>query len=249
VKKFLRYLLPGTRDRVEALIANCNVDWSRTSAYSSGYYGNIYINLEGTKTRGTVPARDYDRICSEIAEKLLGIEDPSTGERIVEKVYRKDELYSGNEVGYAPDLIIQWRDYSTYTEKGLEAAAGGNTGRLFADRSLKVESSDYPLTGTHRIDGVFIAAGPAISKSGEVANLSILDLFPTILYTLGRPIPDDRDGRVIEEIFDPAYLAENPPAYVPAARVQSRRDGGEGGLSEDEEAAIAERLKGLGYLG
>ncbi|MFH1314202.1 MAG: alkaline phosphatase family protein [Candidatus Eisenbacteria bacterium] len=249
VKKMLRYALPGTRDRVETLIATRNVDWSRVKAYSSGYYGNIYINLRGDKPKGTVSAEDYDMLCSELSDKLMQIEDPSTGERIVERVYRKNDIYSGEQVRHAPDLIIRWRDYATYTEKGLEAASGDDTDSLFAGRHLKVESSDYPLTGTHRIDGIFIAAGPAIRQSGEVEKLNILDLFPTILYTLGRPIPDDRDGRVLEEIFDPAYLAEHPPDYVPADRGPSTRDTATGGLNEDEEAAIAERLRGLGYLG
>ncbi len=249
VKKLLRYALPGTRDRVETLIATRNVDWSRVKAYSSGYYGNIYINRKGDKPKGTVSAEDYDMLCSEISDKLMQIEDPSTGERIVERVYRKHDIYSGEQVRYAPDLIIRWRDYATYTEKGLEAASGDKTGGLFADRHLNVESSDFPLTGTHRIDGIFIAAGPAIRQAGEIEKLSILDLFPTLLHTLSQPIPDDRDGRVIEEIFDPAYFAENPPRYIPADTLSSKRDGATGGLSEDEEAAIAERLRGLGYLG
>jgi predicted AlkP superfamily phosphohydrolase/phosphomutase len=249
LKKLLRYALPGTRDRVETLIATRNVEWSKVKAYSSGYYGNIYINRQGDKPKGSVSAGEYDLLCSEISDKLMQIEDPATGERIVERVYRKDDIYSGEQVRYAPDLIIKWRDYSTYTEKGLEAASGGDTGSLFADRTLNVESSDYPLTGTHRIDGIFIAAGRAMRKSGEIESLSILDLFPTILHSLGQPIPDDRDGRVIEEIFDPGYFAEHPPDSVPATRVPPKRNGEDGGLNEDEEAAIAERLKGLGYLG
>jgi predicted AlkP superfamily phosphohydrolase/phosphomutase len=249
LKKLLRYALPGTRDRVETLIATRNVDWAKVRAYSSGYYGNIYINRRGDKPKGTVAAEDYDRLCSEISDKLMQIEDPSTGEKIVERVYRKHDIYSGDQVRSAPDLIIRWRDYATYTEKGLEAASRDDTGGLFAGRHLNVESSDDPLTGTHRIDGIFIAAGPTIRRSGEIDNLSILDLFPTILHTLGQPIPDDRDGRVIEEIFEPAYFRDNPPDYVPAAGVPSTRGAGTGGLSEDEEAAIAERLRGLGYLG
>ena len=249
LKKLLRYALPGTREKVETLIATRDIDWPRVKAYSAGYYGNIYINLEGRKPEGTVSDDEYDPLCREITKKLLELTDPKTGERIVEKVYRKQDLYSGESTDLAPDLIVRWADYATYTEKGLESTSGGDSDSLFAKRDLNVESSGYPLTGTHRLHGIFMISGPRIRKCGEVEGLHINDLYPTILYALGESIPDDRDGRVIEEVFKPEHLAGQPPRYVEATAIRPARDHDGQGLSEGEESAVSERLKGLGYLG
>lgn len=242
-KKFLRYLMPGLRERIESSITTLNIDWSRVKAYSAGYYGNIYINLKGTRPMGTVDPGDYDNLCEEIADKLYSLKDPETGERVVDKVYKKGEIYSGPYVNYAADIIIKWKDYSTYTEKGIE---NGEKYRIFG-KKVKAESSDYPLTGTHRLKGIFIASGPGIKTAQELTNLHIYDLFPTILYIMGLPIPNDRDGRVITDIFEPDFLSKNPPGYTDA-KPRDEKSRQKDILTSEQEKSIAERLRSLGYI-
>jgi hypothetical protein len=68
---------------------------------------------------------------------------------------------------------------------------------------------------------------------------------PTILHLLGQPVPADMDGRVLEELFEPAFIAGNPVQVG----VSEGSDGGQGGHYSAEEAAIVEeRLKALGYI-
>ena len=70
----------------------------------------------------------------------------------------------------------------------------------------------------------------------------ILDLAPTILYTMGLPVPDDMDGRVLSE----ALALTRPVEYEPAAKAETEA---EAGLSAEETAEVEERLRSLGYLG
>ena len=235
--------MPGLREKVESSLATLDVDWSKVTAYSAGYYGNIYINLKGIKPMGTVDPGDYDSVCEEISNKLYSLQDPDTGDKVVEKVYRKNEIYSGPYLKYAPDIVIKWKNYSTYTEKGIEI----EDKTCIFGRSAKAESSDFPMTGTHRLDGIFMASGPGIRKTGEVTNLRIYDLFPTILYYMGLPIPDDREGRVMTEIFDQDLIRQNPPKYT-SKKTDNKKERGEPVLTPEQEESVAERLRSLGYI-
>ena len=72
---------------------------------------------------------------------------------------------------------------------------------------------------------------------------SLADVLPTALHLLGVPLPDDLDGRVVEEALDAAYLATHPVS-VTAAR---HANGGPAAGDEDEEE-MRRYLQGLGYV-
>src|SRR5439155_19793048 len=99
--------------------------------------------------------------------------------------------------------------------------------------------------GTHRRDGILIAQGKPFKKGVQIHGARLIDMAPTILYLMGQPVPEDMDGRVLQELFEPAFIAAN--------RVQV---GGSAGLdaeqgahySVEEAAIVEERLKGLGYI-
>jgi len=59
-------------------------------------------------------------------------------------------------------------------------------------------------------------------------------------------VPDDMDGRVLHDIFEPAFEETHIVQYQVAA---TRDPWEEHVLSSEEEAEIEERLRGLGYLG
>ena len=51
------------------------------------------------------------------------------------------------------------------------------------------------------MNGLFIAAGPAIDRKGYLDNrIILLDIVPTILHLCGLPIPKDMDGRVLTQL-------------------------------------------------
>ncbi len=243
-RKWLRAVFSRLRNRLEGVEYASSIDWNQTRAYSFGLYGNIYINLMGRNPWGIVEPRDYNTLCEQIATKLHGLVDPKTGERIVERAYRKEELYSGPYTDQAPDLVVQWRDYAYFTNRGIDKGKS-----VFGDdlKMVTSEYSEYPITGTHRIEGVFIAQGPHIRPRYE-ANANIIDLAPTILHVLGETVPAHMDGRVLNEIFEEGFLQtltmgdESPKKKMPIETEEAFP------LSEEEETSVRERLKSLGYL-
>jgi len=70
-------------------------------------------------------------------------------------------------------------------------------------------------TGNHRLNGIFLAYGPGIKKGYKIEGAKIYDIAPTILHIFDLPIPNDMDGRVLMEIFEPdSEFAKRKPVYV-----------------------------------
>jgi len=69
--------------------------------------GRIHINLRGREPKGSVePGRPYLEVQEKLAGELLQMRDPETGERMVEQVMKREEVYSGPCYEQAPDLIM-----------------------------------------------------------------------------------------------------------------------------------------------
>ena len=69
---------------------------------------------------------------------------------------------------------------------------------------------------------------------------------PTILYSMGLPVPKGLDGKVRDEILIKRFVDSNPIIYKDIETVISKDEIGK--LSSTEEQQIRERLKGLGYI-
>ncbi|MBN1842116.1 MAG: alkaline phosphatase family protein [Deltaproteobacteria bacterium] len=241
-KNFIEARFGGVRDKVESMLSFSDIDWEKTKAYGFGMYGNIYVNLNGREPNGVVePGRQYEDLRDQIIEKLKSLRDPDTGEKIVEKVYRREDLYDGPQVEDAPDLLIGWNDYAYYTSVTL----GKEKGEIFGPH-MNIDCSEYKHVGTHRLNGTFMAMGPDIKKGIEICGAGICDVAPTILYMLGEPIPDDMDGRVFAEIFEEDFYRDNPPQYRRSGQIERADE--VVAYSDEESRNVAERLKGLGYL-
>lgn len=214
-----------------------DVDWPNTKAYSIGS-GLIYINLKGREPLGTVnPGQEYKKLRKQIATHLYRLKDPETGESVIDKVYKKEEIYTGPYIDALPDIVfIPKSGYMTFEE--YEFAASSVITRAKA------------ISASHRLNGVLLMKGPGIKRGMHLKNANIMDLAPTILHVLGLPIPTDMDGRVLDEALTPSHLRSNPIRYAKEAE-DSRQflltKGDEVYSSEDEEE-IKSRLRGLGYI-
>ena len=111
IKEDLWRIFPSLRDRVQSRLCFAGIDWRRTRAFSDTLFPNICINVRGREPLGIVdPGDEYDRVCSEITDALLECRDEVSGERIVEKVSHRQEIYTGPYVDKAPDLLVRWRE-------------------------------------------------------------------------------------------------------------------------------------------
>jgi predicted AlkP superfamily phosphohydrolase/phosphomutase len=210
-----------------------DVDWVRTRAYAIGYIGQIFINVRGREPLGPVErGDDYERTRAEIIEALHALRDPDDSP-LIEQVFLREELYSGPYLDDAPDIL--------FFPRNLETIAFGD----FEFPSNKVIEPSYAISGHHRMDGILFVHGPGVRRGVELDGARILDIAPTVLYSLGLPVPDDMDGHVLHDAYDPATFERRPVRL-------SLGEGGErdeaAGYSEAEQAEIEERLRSLGYL-
>ncbi len=218
-----------------AFLSKKHIDWSKTKAYAQGNFGQIFINQKGRQPMGCVPPEDVPSLLKDLKARLMEIPHPETGKPLVEHVYEREELYNGPHSHLSPDLTVVLGDWN-YRTIGL-----------YDFTTNKVISPAFGPTGDHRLEGVLIASGPAFSAGAKPEGATLLDIAPTVLHLLGVPVPADMDGRVMTEILDPSLArdvssedASTPPPQDPGFTSEA--------YSEEEDAAIQQRLADLGYL-
>jgi len=208
------------------------IDWKHSKAYFSNING-ININLKGRELYGCVqPGKEYEKRRQELIQKLLSIKDPSTNQPIIHKVYKKEEIFKGEFLNDAPDLLISFSETMGYIAFKTDYDVPN-----ILDKDLRIR-------GNHRMDGIYIMNGKHI-KSGVKCEAEIVDIFPTIFYLLHQPIPEYVDGHVLKEIIRDEFLYSNPIRYV-AQNGQITEQTYT--YSEDETEKIKSKLKGLGYM-
>jgi predicted AlkP superfamily phosphohydrolase/phosphomutase len=167
--------------------AKLKIDWSKTKAWGDGgYYSRIFLNVRGREPQGIVDLADYDSLRSELAAKIEAIPGPD-GNSIGTRVLRPEDLYKFRK-GIAPDLMVYFGN--------LAWRSAGTVGR---NSIYTFENDTGPDDANHGQYGIFIARTPAGGKGQQLSNLDIQDVAPTILRILNLPIPDDMEGKVIEE--------------------------------------------------
>jgi predicted AlkP superfamily phosphohydrolase/phosphomutase len=179
---------------IQNYLAGSDIDWAKTYAFSRGKEGDIFINLKGRDPEGIVDEKDYDSVRNRIIESFLKLKNPSNGKNVVNKIYKREELYKGPYLEFAPDLLIDWVD-SAY----MPTESDKNKDSIFVERWR--ENMNWPTSGSHRIDGVFMANGPHIAENKINVQAGLLDLLPTWLHLLGQKIPDDLEGEIISGLL------------------------------------------------
>lgn len=226
------------KEQVETSLLMASIDWPRTRAYALGS-GDIYVNLKGREPDGTVaPGDEYDTLRDEISTALENLTSPD-GKLIVERVYRREELYDGPCARLGADLTVVMTDHL------FHSIARYATPKSLFENPNHWRFDARPLTGGHRPDGVLLLSKGPICPGVGLRGARIVDLAPTMLAAIGLPVPSEMDGRALQEAFE-------TPLHVSA-----RMDGGVGtgqepagfeGYTVEEEARIESRLTDLGYL-
>ena len=153
---------------------------------------NFVVRLPQS-SRCVVGRHDHDDFLT--LEHVILLRRCGRGEPPITKVWRRDELYQGPAVDQAPDLIIDWRD-GGYMPNDRDR---GETA-VFAPRFRQYMS--WPTSGSHRLDGVLIAAGPDIEPGTRVHGARLIDILPTWLQLLGQPLPRELEGKPIYSLLE-----------------------------------------------
>jgi predicted AlkP superfamily phosphohydrolase/phosphomutase len=214
-----------------------DIDWRRTQAYSLGNVGQIYLNVIGREPYGCVrPGDEYERLRDEIIERLTILRDPETGDLVVETIYRREDIYHGEYLEQAPDIVFLPRNLEYFGFGEYE----------FGSHKI-IESMRRGISGTHRMNGIFLAYGAAIRAGAGTDNACLYDLAPTILHLMGEPVPEHMDGRVLSEVIVDGDRGVARSQWKESHGTRSGVGGAE--LSAEDREILAERLRSLGYVG
>ncbi|CAN5516173.1 alkaline phosphatase family protein [soil metagenome] len=231
----------------EAYSSFTSIDWSRTKAYCSEVLASppsIWINLKGVKPQGTVAPAEYDSLVDLIIAKLAELKDPRNGKPVINRVYRRKEIFHGPFANEGADLILDWWSENSLFSTQPSFPEDTDKPALIIREHMPSETSEWG--GTHRLDGIIVGRAPALKAGAEIENAHLIDVAPTILHLLGVPVPDDMDGDVLTEAFRPEFLAEHPVKAGEASGVSAGDRAS--GYTDEESAKVEERLQALGYL-
>ncbi|MCI4626500.1 MAG: alkaline phosphatase family protein, partial [Candidatus Magnetoovum sp. WYHC-5] len=220
------------------------IDWKNTKAYHLGSWGNIYINTKGRFPWGIVDyGKDYDDIREGIICGLKALVDPLNGALVVKDVLKREDIYKGELVSRAPDLLVLWQNNYTSVKSIVE--------RFTKKENSSIDGGVFKppkgISADHTMDGIFVIKSPLVLSATKGLNANILDICPTLYYMLGLEIPTHLDGTVITKAFKRDTLEQRPIKYSGGGKTCSFR-GESAPYTEENAQLVAEKLKDLGYL-
>lgn len=194
--KFMRRISPylyRTLGRVarsrgmSAIPFTSEIDFQTSLAFSpanASLVGKICINYEAASIKSH--SSDFKTVREDISNKLQTT-CRNLGIRV--KIHSPYELYSGQYVNLAPEVLFDIEDGECSVRFG------------FGKGIYQKPPPDPAHSGIHKKEGICIAHGPDIKQGHEIQGAKIYDIAPTILHMSGLRVPDDMDGRVLKEIF------------------------------------------------
>jgi predicted AlkP superfamily phosphohydrolase/phosphomutase len=216
----------ATAARLESLARFGGIRWRTTVAFSeeANTQPGVWVNLRGREAEGCVSADDYERVRGDVIEALQDWKLPG-GAPVVARARRREEIYAGPCVERAPDVVVELALEDGYAHSLVPTPWGDGSPpepvRTLEDDEL-AGGRGRGMNGTHRPEGILIAAGGDLGPVAAGAPASIVDVAPTVLNALGIES---------EAIFDGIPLQPVPVAYTP-----------------EQEERVAARLRSLGYL-
>jgi predicted AlkP superfamily phosphohydrolase/phosphomutase len=160
------------------------IDWERTTAWGEGgYYCRLFLNVAGREPQGLVSSEDYERVRSELREKLEGLGDDE-GKPIGTVAHRPEDLYAERK-GIVPDLLVYFGDL--YWRSVGQVGTG--TVHVF-------ENDTGPDDANHAHEGLYVLVADGVPP-GRGPERDIRDVAPTLLDLLGEPIPAEMEGSTL----------------------------------------------------
>jgi hypothetical protein len=148
---------------------------------------------------------------------------PGGGDAI-DALIPREELFVGPFMDRAPDL------FPTFAVPGVAASGSLARRALWEDRRKTSQ-------GTHHPDGIVAAFGDGIAPAVP-STIEAADVGASVLALLGCALPADIDG-------DPVLAAEPVPRSSTSVTAETLP---ESPYSPEDERAIVDHLRGLGYF-
>jgi predicted AlkP superfamily phosphohydrolase/phosphomutase len=180
-----------------------DVDWERTLAFVPSFSGfpsgfaDIFLSPAMT-----------DAQIADLCEDLKRQRDPVSGKPLIDEIYTNEVYGEGPYALREPHLLLLPNEGVT-----LRVESGNRRIWEYLGKSF----------GSHQKDGVLYAYGGPFKRGFKAPNAEIYDLAPTLLQSMGLPLPHAFDGRVLDEMFVEGKQTERAST--------STGPGAEGGLA------------------
>jgi len=214
--------------RLESQVRFGGIDWRRTAAFTEDVntQPGIWINLCHREAQGCVAASDTERVLRDAIDCLLDWKLPDGGP-VVARALPREELHLGPLALRAPDVVVELAEDAGYPLVAVPTPwsdPAAPSVRLLGAGEL-AGGRGRGTNGTHRRHGIWIADAPgpaAWARLPEPARL--VSAAPALAAAMG--------------------LAWEPCNGSAAGMESGRRLD----YTPDEEEAVANRLRALGYL-
>lgn len=165
--------------------------------------GAVFLQLDGL---AAVSRRDFGGFW---AARHEGVQDEAyqrSAERL-EAYYAHLDAFLGTlwRETPPPRVLAVVSAYGVAPPSGVRRAWG----ELFNEPALGGTFDGAP-------DGLLVLYGDGIRPHSLLTGAGLVDLAPTLLYSLGAPVARDLDGRVLTSAFDRPHLARRPLNFLPS---------------------------------
>jgi len=179
------YLALKEKPQTVVELEKAAVDWSQTRAWAwGGYYARVFLNVKGREPEGLIEPKEFESERDKLAERLKSITDPN-GRRMETQAYKPETLYPVS-VGDRPDLMVYFDD--------LFWRSAGTLGH--SDIYLS-ENDTGPDDAVHSQHGAFILHDRQLKQTGQIPDIDILDIAPTLLQRMKVNVPSVMEGKVL----------------------------------------------------
>lgn len=188
--------------------------------------------------------------------KLLNVytHEPDTVQHLFWKWYQPQYF-----LGVDEEEVREKGDRIPAMQRGFDAFVGKLQRELEPGTVLIVASDhghaptilhqDFYTQHRHGPPGILLMQGGPVKPGHVIEAAHILDLYPTMLYLLGLPVPQDAAGKVLLDALDPEFVRSHPVRTIPTYESLGPAKGlpkgrRESGMNDEE----LRKLKALGYM-
>lgn len=176
------------------------VDWTKTRAYAMGFNG-LYLNLAGREMddpatkdvdeSGIVqPGAEADALLAEIKAKLEAFVDPKTGAKVVLSADLAKDIYNGERVAEAPDILVGY-------DAGYGNSDASSTGRI--PHEVISDNDGGTFNGNHLMAPQVVAGTLLTNGRVRAGDHALEDLTVEILKQYGIAPSPEMDGEPVLE--------------------------------------------------
>jgi hypothetical protein len=191
--------------------------------------------------------------------KLLNVytHEPDTVQHLFWKWYQPQYF-----LGVKDQDVREKGDRIPAMQRGFDAFLGKLLQRLEspAHDTVLIVASDHGHAPTilhqdfftqhrHGPPGILLMMGGPVKPGTVIEGAHILDLYPTMLYLLGLPVPKDVTGKVMLDALDPEFVRQHPVRTIPTYETLGPARGLPGGRRESgQDERELDKLRSLGYI-